>query len=319
MQPAETFRVLAFLAVVVTVFVLAAGIVLRSYLTTGVRAIPPTRRAVERAILACAVGGLLCVAYGHGIEPYWLEITRVVIPTQKLRGAASRVRIVQISDVHSDPRPRLEETLPELIAAERPDLIIFTGDAINSVRGLPVFRRCLTRLASIAPTFVVKGNWDAWYWNEQDLFGGTGAREVDGSALRVEVRGVPIWITGFAVDHENRLPHAFDGVPGSELSVLLYHYPDLLVEAAQHHADLYLAGHTHGGQIALPWYGALVTYAKTGKRYEAGLYRMNDTWLYVNRGIGMEGGPSPRVRFCARPEVSVIDLVAAELGVRLQR
>jgi len=313
MQPAETFRVIAFIAAVVTVYVLAGGIVLRFFFATRTLATPPTRRAVERAILACAAGGLLCIAYGCGIEPYWLEITRVAIPTQKLRGATSRVRIVQISDLHSDPQPRLEERLPGLIAAEHPNLIVFTGDAINSVRGLPVFRRCLTRLAAIAPTFVVKGNWDAWYWGGQDLFGDTGAREVDGSPLRVEVRGVPIWITGFAVDHESSLSRAFDGVPGNQLSVLLYHYPDLLTEASQHHADLYLAGHTHGGQIALPWYGALVTFAKTGKQYEAGLYRMSDTWLYVNRGIGMEGGPAPRVRFCARPEVTVIDLVAAEV------
>ena len=53
--------------------------------------------------------------------------------------------------------------------------------------------------------------------------------------------------------------------------------------------DLYCAGHIHGGQIALPFYGALVTLSKYGKRFEAGLYRVGETWLYVNRGIGMEG------------------------------
>lgn len=66
-----------------------------------------------------------------------------------------------------------------------------------------------------------------------------------------------------------------------------------------------------GGQVALPFYGALVTLSRFGKRYEAGLYRVHDTWLYVNRGLGMEGGWAPRVRFCARPEITVIELAPA--------
>jgi len=72
--------------------------------------------------------------------------------------------------------------------------------------------------------------------------------------------------------------------------------------------DLYCAGHTHGGQVALPFYGALVTFSKYGKRFETGLYRVGETRLYVSRGIGMEGGKIPRVRFCSRPEVTVIEI-----------
>ena len=63
--------------------------------------------------------------------------------------------------------------------------------------------------------------------------------------------------------------------------------------------------------MALPLYGALLTLSKFGKRYEAGLYREGATTLYVNRGIGMEGGPAPRVRFWARPEVTVIEIAPA--------
>ena len=81
--------------------------------------------------------------------------------------------------------------------------------------------------------------------------------------------------------------------------------------AAENGADLCLAGHIHGGQVRLPWYGAIVTLSKTGKKYEAGLYRVKDTWLYVNRGIGMEGSCAPRVRFNCRPEVTVLDMVPA--------
>jgi uncharacterized protein len=99
----------------------------------------------------------------------------------------------------------------------------------------------------------------------------------------------------------------------SSLNLFMYHYPDEIENVAGHRVDLYCAGHTHGGQIALPWYGALVTLSKFDKKYESGLYRVSDTFLYVNRGIGMEGGQAPRVRFCARPEVTVIDIVSGQL------
>jgi hypothetical protein len=72
--------------------------------------------------------------------------------------------------------------------------------------------------------------------------------------------------------------------------------------------DLYLAGHTHGGQIALPFYGAIITLSKFGKKYESGEYRVGNTILYVNRGLGLAGGFNPKMRFFARPEITVFDL-----------
>jgi uncharacterized protein len=74
------------------------------------------------------------------------------------------------------------------------------------------------------------------------------------------------------------------------------------------HIDLYLAGHTHGGQIALPYFGAIITLAKYGKKYEAGEYQVGNIILYVNRGIGLAAGVNPKMRFFARPEITVIDL-----------
>lgn len=61
----------------------------------------------------------------------------------------------------------------------------------------------------------------------------------------------------------------------------------------------------------MPFYGALITYSKFDKKYESGLYKVKDTWLYVNRGIGMEGGNTPRVRFCSRPELTIIEVYPA--------
>ena len=79
-------------------------------------------------------------------------------------------------------------------------------------------------------------------------------------------------------------------------------------DAVETGVDLYLAGHTHGGQLRLPLFGALVTSSDFWKRYEAGRYREGQTTLYVSRGLGMEGLGAPRARFLAPPEIVVWDL-----------
>jgi predicted MPP superfamily phosphohydrolase len=89
---------------------------------------------------------------------------------------------------------------------------------------------------------------------------------------------------------------------------LLYHTPDLIETASELGVDLYLAGHTHGGQVRLPWLGAIFTASRYGKRYEMGSYRVGRTQLYVSRGIGMEGLGTPRVRFLCPPEIVELEL-----------
>ena len=300
-----------FIAAVLFVYLLAALAFGRIVLRRMGLARAASRRiaCAERTSLVLASAGLLCIAYGYFVEPYRLTVTRHRVVTAKLARGSRPVRLIHISDLHSDPTPRLEGRLPEVIAAERPDLIVYTGDSINSPAGLPVFRDCLKRLAQVAPTFVVRGNWDSWFWPALDRFGGTGARELKNEAVRFETAGASIWIAGVPVMGEEQFEETFANVPPGAFIVLLHHDPDLIKEAAAKKIDLYCAGHTHGGQVALPLYGALITLSKYGKKYEAGLYREGETTLYVNRGIGMEGGPAPRVRFWARPEVTVIEIV----------
>ena len=318
----ESAVVLMFVCAVAAVYVLAASALVRAALRRFGRLGPPTRAALfaERGAVALAVVGLGCFAYGYFVEPYWPEVTRVRVESAKLRGAARPLRLVHISDLHCDPEPRLEERLPDLIAAERPDLIVYTGDSLNSPEGLPVLRRLLPRLAAVAPTFVVRGNWDTGFWGRTELFGGTGVVELKKEAARVDAAGARVWVAGapFASLPEppagtrGGIETAVRDVPGGAFTVFLYHTPDAVLEAAETgRVDLYCAGHTHGGQVALPVYGALITLSKFGKRFESGLHRVGATWLYVTRGVGMEGGPAPRVRFFARPEVTVIELAPA--------
>jgi predicted MPP superfamily phosphohydrolase len=302
----EIVRIFTFLSAVALTYAIAVDAFVRGLLARR-RGQRRVLTRLERLAAVLALLGLPCIAYGF-FEPYRLETTHVALACPHLPSLKRPLRIVHLSDLHCEPQPRLEERLPEAVAAEKPDLIVFTGDALNSAAALPLFRRTMTRLAAIAPTFAVRGNWDAWYWPHLDLFGGTGVTELDG-VRTIDVAGARLTLIGGAVLHETELRRRLREASASGFRLLLYHYPDEIEAAREAGVDLYCAGHTHGGQIALPWYGALMTLSRYGKKYEAGLYREGETWLYVNRGIGMEGGPvAPRVRFCARPELTVIDL-----------
>lgn len=318
-HPDELIGFLLFIAIVAVVYV-SAAVALIEMVVKAMRRQDAGRQGwsvrLRRFVLVLAAAGVVCMAYGYFVEPYWPDVTRTTVSTARLPAGSRPIRIVHISDLHCDPVPRLEQRLPDLVKREHPDLILFTGDAINSPAGLPVFKRCLTELSAIAPTYAVRGNWDAFYWKDLDLFGKTGALELKGEAVPLMLNGNRLYVAGAPVGQPGAKEKALSAVPAGMLSIFLYHYPSAIVEAAQSKVDLLCAGHTHGGQVALPLYGALITLSKLGKQYEAGLYRLQDTWIYVTRGVGMEGGPAPRVRFCARPEISVIDLVPAHAHPR---
>lgn len=309
--PVEVAGAGVVLVVTVTVFTLAASMAIRDVARLLRRGPGPSRRHVwlRRAIYALAGAGACCIAYARFVEPYRLEVTHVALTTEKFPPGSQAVRIVQVSDLHCDRKARLAPSLPDAVAPLRPDVIVFTGDAVNCIEGLEHFRQCMRRLAALAPTYAVRGNWDlgggrdAW-----PLFDATGVVDLNDEAADVQVRGTTIRLAGAPFGSPVHAGRALAEVPPDVYTVVLYHTPDLIYEVASRRADLCLAGHTHGGQVALPFHGALVTLSRYGKRFEAGLFRVGQTHLYVNRGIGMEGGLAPRVRFCARPEITVFDI-----------
>ncbi len=267
---------------------------------------------LRRAALAMAAAGLVCMAYARFIEPQWVEVTRVRVESPRLTGAARPVRIVLLSDLHCEAYAGPDEELPGIIAGLTPDVIVFTGDAINTRDAAGRFRRCMSRLAEIAPTLAVRGNWDVDYYPDVDVFGGTGVEELNGRAVKLTLAGADVWFAGAVAHNEVGIDAALAAAPPGVCKVLLYHYPDPILEvAARGDVDLQLSGHIHGGQIALPFYGAMLTLARHGKRFERGLYKVGQTSLYVSRGIGVEGHGAPRMRFFSRPEVTLIELAPA--------
>ncbi len=303
MPQGDLIRAVLFVGGIVAVYLLAGWFLLRAILKRG--RLSARLLWVRRAAFALAVVGWLCVAYGYFVEPYRLEVTRVQIVSPKLK-PGTRLRIVHISDLHSDDRERLEQQIPRLITRQQPDLIVYTGDTSNSPAGLARARRMFQRLAAVAPVYSVAGNWD-----DPGLLDGTGVQELDSRIAELQVKGNPIRIAGAAAvesDGKSPLMSLLWPQPGGKFLIVLFHRPHMIESVARlHNADLYCAGHTHGGQVALPFYGALMTLTPTGKKYEAGLYKVEDTYLYVSRGIGMESS-APPVRFWARPEITVIDV-----------
>lgn len=309
MTPQEKIGTAVFLVSTISVFVAAASLCLRTAVGRMLGK-PATLSAFERRIQKTVYGlaafGVLCVLYGWLIEPYRLAVTTVSIENPKVTG--DPVRVLLLSDTHCDPKERLERKIPAAAAALRPDLIVFTGDSINEPAALPRFKALMTALAQIAPVYAVSGNWDTSFWSALDLYGGTGVRRLEREAADVSVRGTKVRLLGLPADEGFAGKTLFTRANGESFSIALHHYPDEVYLAADAGVDLYLSGHTHGGQVALPVYGALVTLSRWGKRFEAGRYQVGPTTLYVNRGIGMEGSHAPRVRFWATPELTLLEL-----------
>ena len=249
-------------------------------------------RESSRPPNAAAIGWL------HGRTPH--------VTTEKLKAAS--VRIVQISDLHCDKKARNEERIVEIVNSLNPDIVVFTGDSLNTAEALGRFKDTLSRLKAHIGKFAVDGNFEVDYWGGLDLYTGTGFELLDEEAVRLEKDGEVFYISGLSYHNPPQMPHVLKKVPDAAYSVFLHHVPCLVEDIGDLNADLYICGHTHGGQVALPFYGALTTLSRYGKKYERGMYEVGKTKLYVNRGIGMEGGLAPRVRFCARPEITVFDI-----------
>lgn len=288
----------------------AAGIVLAEAVLLVHRKAPPPRKAWlkwTRRIVVVAGGVIVtCLLYARFVEPYWMEITHVTLHSAKLPVGAQPLRILHISDLHCEKEARLEDAAAGAIEAARPDLIIFTGDSINYPEALPTFQAFIRRIAKVAPIYGVRGNWDFHF--DLNPFRGTEIHEPLARAETITIRGQKVCIAGALMDHAETIPPALAALDNSAYTIMLYHSPDVAPRAAQAGADLYLAGHTHGGQVRLPWYGAMITLSGTGKRFEAGQYRLGETDIYVNRGLGTEGYHVPPLRFLCRPEVTLIEV-----------
>jgi len=279
------------------------GVYCARWLRRGI--IPVSKGAV--VIHLAALAGIVLFSYAYFIEPYRLEVRHVDIATDRLVRAA--FTLVQISDLHCDTKIINEKRMPAIINEIRPDIICFTGDALNTPAALPVFRQTLAALAAPLGKYAVRGNLDVQPFDIAGLFDGTGFVELDGRALTLSKDNERLVIAGLGPRNYRAAASFLKRLPHTDYTVLLFHYPGIHEELGVLPVDLFLAGHTHGGQVCLPFYGAVITQSPYGKKYEAGRYDLaGGKIFYVNKGLGMEGFPSPRIRLGARPEITVFHI-----------
>jgi len=273
------------------------------------KTVPVLSGITQIALLLLAFDGLY-------IEPFRLTVATLQPEApQFLEGRP--LRIVHLSDLHLEHPTRREADVLARLEEIQPDLILLTGDYVNlSYINDPVTlsetREFLSQLHATYGVYAVNGTVD----NAEHmalLFGGLENIQVlDDSFEVLHWPGGDLALVGVTSLSRSRDEQALAAlmaqVPPEAYTILLYHTPDLIETASATGVDLYLAGHTHGGQVRLPFYGALVTFSAFGKQYEMGEYRVGDTTLYVSRGLGMEGYEAPRVRFLCPPEMEILNL-----------
>jgi predicted MPP superfamily phosphohydrolase len=251
------------------------------------------RRFLAGAILASP---LLVAADAKWLEPNWVKTRTIRLGT----GKPTR-RLVHITDIHHKGDRNYFLSVVNKINALSPDLVCFTGDLIEEKKyldeALDIFRQVKS------PVYGVPGNHD--YWSHVSFDGiakclaGTGGRW-----LQDEQHVTPdgkLNLVGLTCLSSNQPPIT---VPGATRNILLMHYPAWVEKLGPAKFDLILAGHSHGGQVRIPFYGAVFVPFGVG-RYVMGLFQTLAGKLYVNPGIGWFPVP---IRFNCRPEITVFEL-----------
>jgi predicted MPP superfamily phosphohydrolase len=234
------------------------------------------------------------------IEPSWIEVTHYSVTAPVPRP----IKIAHLTDLHTREIGFRERHLLALLEREKPDLIAITGDVPNNDALLDTARPLLARLHAPLGVWVVRGNWEIWQVDGAagDFFRSLGFHYLENQNAEL-LPGV--WFVGLD-DPRAGAPDiykAFEGVPPGVYTITLVHAP-IILDSLARKTNLVLAGHTHGGQVCLPWKGPLWLPQACGS-FVAGWYERAGTRMYVSRGIGTSILP---IRFYCRPELDIITL-----------
>ncbi|MBI1277403.1 MAG: hypothetical protein GC179_04680 [Anaerolineaceae bacterium] len=255
------------------------------------------------------------VIYSTWIEPFRLGVTHQVYQTDKWRADASPLRLLQVGDIHVERIGPRERHLNNMIADLKPDVIVFTGDYVNlsntndpisegDIRALisqweaPLGVYCVSGTPLVEPLERVL----AFVKNLDNL------KLLPNQWISINTPGGQLNILGLVVTHDMKrdrdlLKKMMLSAPPNGLHLLLMHPPDIAPEANEAGIDLYLCGHTHGGQIRFPLIGAVFSSSHLGNQFIMGRYELGNTTLYTSRGVGLEGLGAPRARFMCPPEI----------------
>ena len=261
------------------------------------------------------VAGVAFAIYGVALRRRMVVVTRLRLELPGLDPAFDGFRIVQLSDLHVGshcPRARVDGWVQRANALE-PDLVALTGDYVTSgVRFHDDIAAALGELRASEGVFAVMGNHD--YFGEGEpmmtMMGERGITLLRNEHVVIERGGATMCLAGVDDVYTQRIDidAALEGRDEAAPLVVLAHDPKSFAKLARRGAALVLSGHTHWGQVAVPFLARRLNYNALHMRHHAGLYRLDDAQLYVSSGLGTTGPP---IRLGAPPEIAVIELAAA--------
>jgi uncharacterized protein len=271
--------------------------------------------------LAVQVLGTAAFIRGYFIEPFRLKLTAVMAFTDRLPLGTDPIKVLHISDLHVERLTERETRVLELAREAKPDLIVISGDYVNvsynrDPETLRQVRQLLSQLSAPYGVFATLGSPPVDLRETVvPIFDGLNITLLRHGWQQVALgNGRSLTVMGLDCSHDlpvdaGRLARLVHAAPADAPQLLVYHSPELMPEAVEHEIDLYVCGHTHGGQVRLPLIGPIFTSSQLGRRFVMGLYKIGRTTLYVSRGIGLEGLSAPRVRFMCPPEMTLITIM----------
>jgi predicted MPP superfamily phosphohydrolase len=270
--------------------------------------------------MAGSVGALgLAASYPVFIERYIILTNTYRLYVPHLPNAFAGLRLVQLSDLHYGalmPLSIIEDVVRRSNAINA-DVILCTGDYVHekrSIRQIDAVWPVLAQLKAPLGTFSVLGNHDHWAdtARSQHWLTETG-QDLRHKVIPIEKDGQRIWLVGagdFWEDHRN-LDDLLRGVPDSDCRIVLAHNPDTADSGFSERVDLMISGHTHGGQVNIPFLGTPIL-PVLNKTYSSGL-KLSPKGLkvFISKGIGWAYYP---VRFNCYPEIVVLELYPEVMG-----
>jgi predicted MPP superfamily phosphohydrolase len=286
--------------------------------------LPERRHFLERTATLAVASPFVAGAYGLLYGRLNLETTEQPIRLARLPKAFDGFRIAQLSDIHIGPFMPAEEIKRYVAIANalKPDLIVLTGDFVTfDPKTQYAVVEALSAARAPYGVYGCLGNHDAWAGVQDSitaLFRQAGVRILRGESVPLTSHGESINLIG--VDFQS--PHQFGPSPAvtnllgnitglverDRVNILLSHNPDTFDRAAELGIDLSMAGHTHGGQVALEFISPEIAPSRLVTPYVAGMFEKPGSRLYVNRGIGTIFVP---IRLGAPPEITVYKLLRA--------
>ncbi|MDF0725386.1 metallophosphoesterase [Cytobacillus sp. S13-E01] len=275
-----------------------------------------SRRTFLKRIVSTITATLLTTTigfvYARHIEPKRITISRHVLKHPLIPHSFKDIKVVQFSDTHIGHFLDLEHLskIIEKINELGPDIVLFTGDLLDEPNKYPFSAAVppiLSRLKAPLGKYCIYGNHDhGGYGSDiyKSIMEQSGFTVMLNSSTRISIKGADIAIAGLddVMLGKPDYSHTFKDISQDTLyTILLVHEPDVAPQSSSFGAHVQLSGHSHGGQIQLPFVGPIVT-PPLGTDYYEGVHTIGATTLYVNKGLGTTRLP---FRFLAPPEISV--------------